>query len=179
MLQRTAAVHERLVWIGQGQTRQRVRLIEVLYQGKWYRYLTNELDTVRLPAPYAVALYYQRWRIEDAYAIVKRLLGLAYFWSGAQNVVELQLWATWLLYAVLVDLTDAVAEALNQPFAAVSLEMVYRSLYYFTQAYHRGEASDVVAYLAANPKLFGILKRPRKRKPSPLETLTLTTTPDP
>ena len=59
--------------------RQLVRLISVLYHGTWYRYLTNELDTARLPAPYAVALYWQRWRIEDAYAIVKRLLGLAYF----------------------------------------------------------------------------------------------------
>lgn len=179
VLQRTASVHESLVWIGKGETRQRVRLIEVLYQGTWYRYLTNELDTARLPAPYVVALYYQRWRIEDAYAIVKRLLGLAYFWSGAQNAIEMQLWATWLLYAVLVDLTDAVAEALNQPFAAVSLEMVYRSLYYFTQAYHRGEASDVVAYLAAHAKLFGILKRLKKRKLSPLETLTLTSISDP
>ena len=156
-----------------------MRLVEVLYQGKWYRYLTNELDVARLPAPYVVALYYRRWRIEDAYAIVKRLLGLAYFWSGAQNAVELQLWATWLLYAVLVDLTDAVAEALNQPFAAVSLEMVYRSLYYFTRAYHRGEASDVVAYLVAHAKLFGLVKRSRKRQPSPLETLTLTSTSDP
>ena len=87
-----------------------------------------------------VALYRQRWRIEDAYAIVKRLLGLAYFWCGAQNAVEMQLWATWLLYAVLVDLTDAVAEALERPMAQVSLEMVYRSLYFFTQAYHRGAA---------------------------------------
>ena len=99
-----------------------------------------------------MALYGQRWRIEDAYAIVKRLLGLAYFWCGAQNAVEMQLWATWLLYAVLVDLTDAVAEALEQPFANVSLEMVYRSLYFFTQAYHRGEATDVVIYLAANAR---------------------------
>ena len=64
-------------------------------------------------------------RIEDAYALVKRLLGLAYFWVGAQNGVALQVWATWLLYAILVDLTDAVAEALNRPFAAISLEMVY------------------------------------------------------
>jgi hypothetical protein len=93
---------------------------------------------------------------------VKRLLGLAYFWCGAQNAVELQLWATWLLYAVLVDLTDAVADALEQPIANVSLERVYRSLYFFTQAYHRGEATEVVVYLAANAKLLGILKRPRK-----------------
>ena len=63
---------------------------------------------------------------------------------------------------MLVDLTDAVAEALAQPFANISLEMVYRSLYFFTQAYHRGEATDVVIYLAANAKLLGILKRPHK-----------------
>ena len=161
-LQRRDTVRDLLVWIGHGADRQQVRLIEVLYYGVWYRYLTNELNPQRLPVEYIVALYGQRWRIEDAYAIVKRLLGLAYFWCGAQNAVELQLWATWLLYAVLVDLTDAVAEALEQPFANVSLEMVYRSLYFFTQAYHRGEATDVVIYLAANAKLLGILKRPRK-----------------
>ena len=159
----TAQVHDQLVWIGSGEARQQVRLIEVLYRGAWYRYLTNELDPLVLPTEYVVALYWQRWRIEDAYAIVKRLLGLAYFWVGSENGVCLQLWATWLLYAVLVDLTDAVAEALNQPFAALSLEMVYRSLYYFAQAYHRGEATDVVPYLAANAKWLGIIKRPRKR----------------
>ena len=64
----------------------------------------------------------------------------AYFWVGAQNGVALQLWATWLLYTILVDLTDAVAEALNRPFAAISLEMALVDLYFFTQAYQRGEA---------------------------------------
>ncbi len=175
VVRRTAQVHERLVWIGQGEERQLVRLLEVLYKGQWYRYLTNELDTERLPTPSAVALYWQRWRIEDAYAIAKRLLGLAYFWVGAQNGVELQLWATWLLYAVLVDLTDAVAEALNQPFAALSLERVYRSLYFFTSAFQRGEATDVVAFLAAEAKRFGVLKQKRKgARPSPLLLFNLT-----
>lgn len=169
VLRRTAAVHDSIVWIGQGETRQRIRLVEVLYRGRWYRYLSNELDPERLPIAYLVALYWQRWRIEDAYAIAKRLLGLAYFWCGSQNAVELQLWASWLLYAVLVDLTDAVAEALTQPFAALSMEMVYRSLYFFTGAYQRGEATDVVAYFAAEAKSLGILKRKRKTAhPSPL-----------
>ena len=63
---------------------------------------------------------------------------------------------------MLVDLTDAVADELKQPFAAVSLEMVYRSLYFFTQAHHRGEATDVVKYLAANAAWLGLLKRKRK-----------------
>lgn len=162
-LHRSANVHDVLVWIGSGPDRQLVRLVRVLYHGKWYRYLTNELDPERLPTEYVVALYWQRWRIEDAYAIAKRLLGLAYFWTGSENGVCLQLWATWLLYAVLVDLTDAVAEALNQPFAAVSCEMVYRSLYFFGQAVQRGEATDLMAYLVANVKPLGLLKRKRKR----------------
>jgi hypothetical protein len=162
-------VRDRVIWVGQGEERQQLRLVEVLYRGKWYRYLTNELDPERLPTAYVVALYWRRWRIEDAYGIVKRLLGLAYFWCGAQNAVQLQVWATWLLYIVLVDLTDAIAEALHLPFANISIEMVYRSLYFFTQARQRGETNDVVAYLAQEAKLLGIIKRKRKSaKPDPL-----------
>ena len=172
----TARVRDSLVWIGPEDQQQLVRLVEVLYGGKWYRYLSNELNAERLPTAYLVALYWQRWRIEDAYAIVKRLLGLAYFWCGAQNAVEMQIWATWLLYVVLVDLTDAVAEALQQPFAAISIEMVYRSLYFFTQARQRGQADDLVTYLAANTKLLGILKRKRKgAHPSPLDLIPILT----
>ena len=167
VLRQSNQVQDALVWIGRGDERQQVRLISVLYQGAWQRYLTNELDPLRLPPEYAVALYWQRWRIEDGFAAVKRLLGLAYFWVGSTNGVQLQLWATWLLYAVLVDLTDAVAAELDRPFAALSLEMVYRSLYFFTSAYQRGEASDVVLYLAAHAADLGIVKRKRKRDPIP------------
>ena len=173
---KTDMVHDALVWIGTKDNRQLLRLVEVSYCGAWYRYLSNELDDKRLPTAYLVALYWQRWRIEDAYAIVKRLLRLAYFWRGSQNAVEIQVWATWLLYAVLVDLTDCVAEALNQPFAAISIEMVYRSLYFFTQARHRGQAHDVVAYLATNAKLLGVVKRKRKsERPSPLKQIPILT----
>jgi DDE family transposase len=162
----TAHLKDTVIEIGEGAERQMVRLVEVLVGGTWYRYLTNELDAQRLPPEYVVALYRQRWRIEDAYAIVKRLLGLAYFWTGANNGVQLQVWATWLLYAVLVDLTDAVAEALNRPFTELSLEMVYRSVYHFTQAFQRGTATDPVTYLAEHAVRLGILKRKRKKPPS-------------
>ena len=75
----------------------------------------------------------------------------------------------------LVDLTDQVAQALRKPFADISMEMVYRSLYYFTQAYHRGDATDVVAYLVQHAKLFGIIKRKRsKSRASPLQSPPLT-----
>lgn len=173
VIRRTAAVHDQVVWIGQGEARQRVRLIEVLYKGKWYRYLTNECDAQVLPTAYVVALYWQRWRIEDAYNIIKRLLGLAYFWSGSQNAVELQLWTTWLLYAVLVDLTDDVADALACTFGAVSMEMVYRSLYHFARDHERGEADEIVAYLVENARLLGIVKRkPSSGKLNALLALT-------
>ena len=70
---------------------------------------------------------------------------------------------------VLVDLTDAVADMLNLPFAAISIEMVYRSLYFFTHAKQRGETEDIVAYLANEAKFFGIIKRKHKDdNPSPL-----------
>ena len=75
---------------------------------------------------------------------------------------------------MLVDLTDAVAEELKQPFAKLSLEMVYRSLYFFTQAHHRGETDNVVAYFAENALELGILKRKRTDKPSILQSLNLT-----
>jgi hypothetical protein len=174
VLQKTARVHDRLVRLGTAKKRCQhpLRLVEMLYRGKWYRYLTNVLDRAILPAEYVVALYWQRWRLEDAFNAVKRLLGLAYFWVGSLNGIQTQIWATWLLYAVLVDLTDEVAEVLQRPFQALSLEMVYRGLYHFTQAYHRGQATDPVAYLAANAKLLGLLKRKRNR---PAEQLLLLT----
>jgi hypothetical protein len=175
-------LRDRLVWVGSGSEsccQHLLRLVEVRYDGTWYRYLTNVVDPKLLPSEYVVALYWQRWRIEDAFAIVKRLLGLAYFWTGSLNGVQTQVWATWIVYAVLVDLTDAVAEALSQPFRAVSIEMVYRGLYHFTQAYHRGAASDPVAYLAAKAQVLGILKRKRKKRASPAELAYLTILEDP
>jgi hypothetical protein len=45
---------------------------------------------------------------------------------------------TWLFYAVLVDLGDAVAEELSLPFDHISLEMIYRGLYHFSVAYQKG-----------------------------------------
>ena len=169
VLHKSANLQDTLILLGQEQLP--MRLILVQYQGTWYRYLTNELDPLRLPPLYIVALYWQRWRIEDAYKTVKRLLGLAYFWVGSVNGIALQLWATWLMYAVLVDLADDVADTLSVPFNQVSLEMVYRSLYFCTTAFQRGESDDPVAYLADNAKMLGLVKR--KRKPDALRLLNL------
>lgn len=74
---------------------------------------------------------------------------------------------------MLVDLCDAVAEELMLPFDRISLEMVFRGLYHFTQAYARGEATDPVKYFAApENRDLGVVKRLRKKRlqalPSPI-----------
>ena len=91
-------------------------------------------------------------------------MGLSYLWTGSLNGIKLQIWATWLFYAVLVDLGDAIADELSLPFDRISLEMIYRGLYYFRGAASRGEASDPVKYFANpdNQKCLGIVKRSAK-----------------
>ncbi len=53
--------------------------------------------------------------------------------------------------------------ALSQPLERISVEMVFRSLYYFAVAVLRGDTDDVVDYLVSHYKLFGLLKAERKR----------------
>jgi len=70
-----------------------------------------------------------------------------------------------LFYSVLVDLGDAVADEISLPFESISLEMIYRGLYYFQVAHHKGLAADTGKYLAAEKNLdLGIVKAQRKPK---------------
>ena len=163
------AYGERIVKIGSGTKNTPIvtlRLIEVRSGKKWHSYLTSVLDPSLLPPYVVIDLYQKRWRIEDAFNVVKRLLGLSYLWTGSVNGIKLQIWATWLFYSVLVDLGDAVADEICLPFDRVSLEMIYRGLYYFHSASTRGEANDPVQYFANrdNQKILGIVKRERKAK---------------
>ena len=161
----TPQVRDRIVAFGQYRSnpcRYPVRLVEVLVGGTWRAYLTNVLDPAMLSTADVVDLYGRRWRIEEAFLLAKRLLGLAYLWRAAYNAIELQVWATWLLYAVLIDLSDAVAQELNLPLDLISVEMVYRGLYHFAVAYQQGQARDPVTFLALHANLLGIVKRRRK-----------------
>jgi len=147
--------------------------------------------------PFVVAdLYRRRWRIEEAFCTVKRLLGLSYLWTGSLNGVtaifrlvshrysttqwlsltdcvayssgnrcKLQIWATWLFYAVLVDLGDAVADEVGVPFEQISLEMLYRGLYHFSVAYNKGKATDPISYFAAPQNQDLRVVKIRKKEP--------------
>ena len=72
---------------------------------------------------------------------------------------------------VLIDLADEVADELALPFESISVEMVFRGIYHFTQAVHRGVADNLVAYLTARENQdLGVVKTPRpKRQKPPLD----------
>jgi hypothetical protein len=143
--------------------RHRLRLVEVRWGKRWYRYLTNVLGPEQLSARQVCELYRRRWQIEDAFLLTKRLLGLSYLWVGGNNGVQVQIYATWVFYAVLIDLCQEVAHVLEEPVERISVEMVFRGLYHYSVAYRRGEYHDVVQFLADHAKLLGIVKRERKR----------------
>ncbi|MBP0017989.1 MAG: IS4 family transposase [Cyanobacteria bacterium SBLK] len=140
-----------------------VRLVSVLWGKTWYYYLTNVLDDEQLSPQEVCDLYRRRWKIEEAFSLTKRLLGLAYLWVGHANGVQIQILATLIFYTILNQLVGSVAIALRQPKEKISVEMVFRSLYYVAKAALRGENPDVVPYLAERAKLFGLVKAERKR----------------
>lgn len=160
------ALRDRKIQLGSGTKKTpfiTLRLVEIRCAKVWHCYLTSVLDPEVLP-PYVVAeLYRQRWRIEEVFNTVKRLLGLSYLWTGSWNGIELQLWGTWLFYGVLVDIGDGVADELGLPFDKISLEMIYRGLYHFQVARQKGLAANPIEYFAAaENRDLGIVKQQRK-----------------
>ncbi len=121
------------------------------------------MDSKQLSAREICELYRRRWRIEEAFLVTKRLLGLSYLWVGASNGIEIQVYATWIIYAVLVDMSAEISSALKEPIEKISVEMVYRSLYHYSRATGRGETMTAIEYLVAHAKLFGLVKAERKR----------------
>ena len=171
VLSQSRSHRDQLIRLGtgyQGNPILQLRLVEIRLGSTWYRYLTSVLDPQVFP-PYVVAdLYSRRWRIEETFYLLKRLLGLSYLWTGSVNGIKLQLWATWLFYGILIDLADAVADELALPFESISVEMVFRSLYHFTQALNQGMATHLVAYLVApENRDLGVVKAPRSKRLKP------------
>jgi IS4 transposase len=164
----SSSPHDRdeLIQVGQYRShpcKYALRMVAVWWQGTWYRYLTNVLDPQVLSPRQVCELYRRRWRIEDAFALTKRLLDLAYVWTGSTNAVQLQIYATLLFYAVLVTLCQQVAQALGEPLARISVEMVFRAFYHYSRAVQRGESDDLVSFLAEHATLLGLVKRWRQQ----------------
>lgn len=143
-----------------------LRLVEVRRGQQWHTFLTSVLDPTVLPPGVVADLYQRRWRIEESFSLLKRLLGLSYLWTGSPNGIRLQVWATWIIYLVLVDLADDLANALSLPVERVSLEMIFRGLYHFSVAHSQGQAHDLIAYFTDPDNAdLGTVKARRKKPP--------------
>lgn len=147
-----------------GTAAQLVRRIGRYDNGQWHWWVTTECDPQRLSADQVMTLYQHRWRIEEAFLQIKRLLNLSYLWGSSANVVAVQVWTTVLLYGMLVDLCGDVGQALGVPAERISVEMTFRSLYHYARACQQGEIRDLVTWLSdpAQGDL-GLVKRQRKR----------------
>jgi hypothetical protein len=96
-------------------------------------------------------------RTADAFALTKRLLDLAYVWTGSTQAVQLQSHATLTFYAALVTLCQQVALALGEPLERIWVDMVFRAFYHHKRAVKRSESDDLGALLADHAKLLGLV----------------------
>ncbi|MHC5851550.1 IS4 family transposase [Nostoc sp.] len=140
-----------------------MRQVSVLWGQTWYHYLTNVLDPQQLSPQQVCDLYRRRWQIEDAFLLTKRLLGLSYLWVGGTNGVQMQVYATWIFYTVLNDLCADVAVALQQPIERISVEMVFRSLYFFQRALLQNPQLQLISWLVEYQGSMGLVKAVRRR----------------
>lgn len=165
-LSRSSHYKDEIIKMGLHHTdpcKHQMRLVSVLWGKTWYRYLTNVVDPNLLSAQEVCDLYRRRWRIEDAFLLTKRLLGLSYLWVGGVNGIKMQIFATWIFYAVLNDLCADVAIALQQPLEQISVEMVFRSLYFFNRAQLQNPELQLIPWLVEHHRSMGLVKAVRRR----------------
>ena len=101
-----------------------VRLIEVTFRARTYRYLTNVLAPSQLPAAQVVQLYARRWDIEQSFNLLKTHLHLYLLWSGRQSVVWLQVYATLILAQVVLAFRNDLAARTGAALREISLPLL-------------------------------------------------------
>ena len=67
-------------------------------------------------------------------------------------------------YAVLTDLCADVAIALGQPLERISVEMVFRSLYFFNRAQQRQPDIKLIPWLVEHQRSMGLVQAVRQRQ---------------
>jgi hypothetical protein len=119
-------VYLRDSWVYLGRHRadrasQPVRLLELVFPDRVFRYLTNVLDPRDLPAAQVVELYRRRWGIERAFNFLKTDLQLFLIWSKHEAVILQQVFALLSLSQVVFALRTEVALAAQASLREVSL----------------------------------------------------------
>lgn len=128
---------ESLVYLGAfGSARGQhpLRLIEITWGERTYRYLTNVLDPRQLTAWEVSELYRRRWDIEGAFNLLKTQLGLQLLWSGHQNVLLHQVYATLIIAQIVLAFRTEIALRADAQLREVSLPLLLQHLPLFAAA---------------------------------------------
>ena len=131
-----------------------VRLVSGWWQGVWSRSLPHVLDPQRRSARPVCALSRRRGRSEEACALPKRGVALAYWWTGSTNTGQVPLSATLIVSAVLLTLCPQVAAVWGEPLARIAVARVCRAFSHYSHAVQGGEADDLGRFVAAHAKLW-------------------------
>ncbi|MDQ2733305.1 MAG: IS4 family transposase [Armatimonadota bacterium] len=91
-----------------------------------WRYLTNILDPSLLPVWQIVELYRRRWDIEMVFNLLKTHLGLHLLYSGVQNTILQQVYATFIIAQVVLSMRNEIARKANVDVREVSMALLVR-----------------------------------------------------
>jgi DDE family transposase len=166
-----AAVTDALVWLGAyraDRARYLVRMVTIQRGATVHRLLTNVCDPGQLAVADIVALYGERWTIEQAFKLIKRDLKLHLLWSANPNVITTQVWAVLLIAQVLGAIRAELAARAQVPIAEVSLPLLIELLPALAERH-----PDPLALLAAEGRRCHVI-RPTRRVPRRVPPLALT-----
>lgn len=155
-------VRDELIWLGgyrADKAAHAQRLLTIQHGTTTHRYLTSVLDPAILPPHAVVALYADRWSIEQAFSLVKRDLGLHLLWSAQWELIVTQLYGVLLIAQIAKGLCGMVADRAGIPVEQVSVRLLLRDLPYLVQRAN----GDLIGYLAALPVVRGGYLRPARR----------------
>jgi hypothetical protein len=155
-------VRDELIWLGAyraDRAKHVQRLVTVPTGSRTRRYLTSVLDPDELPVADLVALYGQRWSIEDAFKLVKRDLGLHLVWSAQWPLLLTQVWGVLLIAQIASAMRAEIAGRAKVTVDEVSLSLLLRDLPHLVQQ----GAPDVIGYIASLPVVKGGYLRPSRK----------------
>lgn len=145
---------------GRKKVKSVMRLVSVKIGKATYYYITNVTDINRLNAKDIYLLYEKRWNIEKTFNYVKRTLNLSYLWSADPNIIEIQVYITFIIYLSFLNMIGDVSKLLDVEPQRISFHMVKKALFTYSQNYK--DYNSFLQFLVDNHKSLELIKPIRK-----------------
>lgn len=126
-------IQDNLISLGKNHTKAKhtLRMISICNGNKKLIYITNVLSVDMLNAKDIHYIYSRRWNIEKTFHYVKRYLNLSYLWSNHPNIIEIQVYVSFMVYNVVVDIIRMISKDTSIPQDRISFSKVKKSFFHF------------------------------------------------